>query len=187
MTKRAATAALIVALALAACAPVPPETYRFFDFERDADLGVFLWQCHIVYGRTSRPVGHGAWALRVDLPPDEFPGVEFSAVPRDWSMFEEFRFWVYVEGDRPLDAMVRIDDDRPCVNVEDRANIPLRLNPGENRVSIPVRAIAGNPRSRRLNVRQIRRIIFFLSDSNRREVLDLDDFRLVLVAGEKGR
>ena len=182
-----AAAVLLLAFALAACRPVPPATYRFLDFERDADLDALVWECHAAFERTPAHAGHGQWALRADLPPGEFPGVEFRKVPRDWSPFDELRFRVYVEGDRALDAALRVDDDRPCTNVEDRAEVPLRLFPGENEVRVPVRAIAQGPRARRLNVGRIRRMIFFLPGSNRREVLDLDDFRLVGVEREKGR
>jgi hypothetical protein len=187
MNGRAVILALILAVALTACEPFPPPVYRFLDFERDADLDALQWECRHVYERARAHASHGEWALRADLPPGEYPGVEIARPPRDWSMFDALRFRVYVEGDRPLEATLRIDDDRPCTEFDDRANLPVHLVPGANDVRIPVRAVAQGPRARLLNVRQVRRMILYLSASDRREVLDLDDFRLVPGAGEKGR
>jgi hypothetical protein len=183
---RGALLVVIVLLAAAACDPVP-DAYVFADFETDADLDLFAWNCHHRYRRSADHVEHGRASLRVDLPPGDFPGIDFTRVPRDWSVFDELRFAVYVDGDRELSAMLRIDDNHACTEFEDRANLAVRLVPGENRVTIPIPAIEKNPAVRRLNVRYIRHIIFFLPDSARREVLYLDDFRLVRTGRGAGR
>jgi hypothetical protein len=183
-----ARAVLWVALALvaAACDPVPSDLV-FADFETDAGLDVFPWQCHYRYERSAEHAEHGAAALRVDLPAGDYPGIDLLRVPRDWSPFDELRFFVHVAGDHELNAVLRVDDDGACVDERDRANVPIRLVPGDNRVAIPIPVIENGPAVRRLNLRYIRHIIVFLPDLKRREALFLDDFRLVRAGRGGGR
>ena len=171
--------ALSIVVAVGCAGSCHPAEIVLNDFERDEDLNGIRWECHVAYERSSQRAGRGDYSLRVDLPVSRYPGVELWDIAGDWRTYDRLTFWVHVEGDRSLQVMLRIDDWGYSDDYGQRTNINLVLQPGANRLDIPMQEIQENPSKRLLNLRQIRRIMLFLIASERREVLYLDDFRLV--------
>lgn len=173
---RALLAVLFCLASVLACEP--DGGVRFADFETDADLDDVFWECHNVYRHADDRAGHGKRSLRVELPPGRYPGVMLHRVPRDWRGYAALSFWVFLEGDAPVPAVLRIDDLHHRDDYGQRANIPLVMEPGENRLRFPIEIIENDPAKRRLRLDEMFRIILFLPNSDRRVVLYLDDFRL---------
>lgn len=159
--------------------PIAPDELLILDFESDADLDNLFWECRHRFERSTERVDQGQWALKATLPMEKYPGVEIRNLPRDWRHFDKLALWVYYDSNKPIQALLRIDDDFHWDDFGRRANINLVLEPGENFIEIPIAEIMNNPRKRKLNLLHIYRMILFLIAPNQPEVLYLDNVRLL--------
>lgn len=123
--------------------------------------------------------GSNSLAVRTGETP--YGGAELKLYPTDFSDFESLSFAVFLT---PADASktdgnsnfeIRIDDEQDCENYEQRFNKTLKLRAGWNRISIPITEIENAPQTRKLNLKSISRILFFVDKQNspiKRFVLD---------------
>jgi VanZ family protein len=149
------------------------------DFEADAELR--LWP-EIGEGttatRSAAHASHGQFSLRVSTTPSAtWPGVRLIAGGRDWSAYGTLAFDVWNDGPAFVLTM-RVDDDFPHQQREDRFYRDLPLANGWNRFRLPLSEIESSPRARKLNLRAIRTVAFFIDTPKAAHTFHIDHVRL---------
>lgn len=119
----------------------------------------------------------GTQALLVDTLPGTYSGVVYSANGFDWSPYRTLAFDIFTP-EPPFDLNLRIDDDRPCTDFDDRYNAALSLRSGWNSIRIPLAQIESAPRTRLLNLRAVRRMLLFTLPQREPRVFYLAHLRL---------
>ena len=166
-------------LALTTSCGVIPEERILFDFESDAELDRFHWRCHTLFSLSHQHITHGKRSLRLELYPSDYPGLTPMIEKRDWRGYKALHFDIYNPKNETLTITVRIDDRRDYPNYADRYNKSFILKPGMNRVIIPLDTLATSGNGRKLNLKEIYRVLIFMTRPKRRVVLYMDYIRLV--------
>jgi hypothetical protein len=170
---------LLASLAcLPACRKTPSEPLVIADFESDAELDRFDWKCHTLFSLSSEHVTQGKQSLRLELYPSEYPGLAPRLKQKDWRDYRALCLDVYHPGKEPLRLAVRIDDRPDSPDYPDRYNQSLLLQPGENRLSLPLESLVTSGTRRKLNLATIHSLLFFLVDPPQKAVLYIDHLRL---------
>jgi len=147
------------------------------DFESDEEL--LLWfaldrdnlvSCE---SRTRAPVHatHGTHSLRVPVRPINWSGVRLLCADQDWSAYHALVFDLHNDGP-PFTLALRIDDAHSSTHA-DRFNTALSVMPGANTLRVPLPDIA-----RAINLRAVRRLIFFELETKAEHTYYLDYVRL---------
>jgi hypothetical protein len=119
---------------------------------------------------------HGAYSLRVPIRRGQWPGVRLLCADQNWSAFSVFAFDVQ-NNDLPFTLSVRIDDSRSTGGTN-RYCGAFSIERGLNRIRIPLAEIGSQPRSGPLDLRAIRRVVFFEDWSADEHTYFLDYVRL---------
>lgn len=145
-------------------------------FERSSELAHWAWQESRVK-RTRQHVTDGSWALRIDMQPGVYPGVEM--VPAaNWSSYRELTIDVHLDGGPALPLVVKITDAQHNFEYDDRFHHTARLNPGEHQIRIPLVDITFGPKSRRLDLRHVATLSLFTVDLQVQRTITIDRIRL---------
>jgi hypothetical protein len=96
----------------------------------------------------------------------------------DWSGYDRLSFTVYSGMKEPVSIVVRIDDAQHDNRYTDRFNRRLVLQPGVNRVSIPLSEVRNSPRGRKMNMTRIQRVVLFAMHPGAPFTLHFDTVRL---------
>ncbi len=120
----------------------------------------------------------GAWSLRVDLRPGDYPGIGTGVPGPDWSRYTELVFDIELDEGPPLDWLVKIADEGSDHTPADGFQRTFCLKPGRQRIVIPLADLQRGPRSRRLDLRQICSLHFFAVDLKNPRTIFLDNIRL---------
>jgi hypothetical protein len=122
-------------------------------------------------------VTEGTFAMEVDASIGGWPGVDFDAGGQDWSGYQAWAFDLYNPGSDFILRM-RIDDDGDCNGYGNRFDHELPVSSAWNNISIPMEEILRGPRSRELNLTEIRRVVIFISIADGPRKFFLDNIRL---------
>lgn len=123
----------------------------------------------------------GARALSVDLHAGAYPGVTLKWLPEDWSGHTALAFDITVSGDAPLALILKVEDqhhDETQYDYYDRFHRTLDLAPGAHQIEIPLEEIATGPSSRRLNLRRMSRVQWFVDGLTAPRRIYIDHVRL---------
>lgn len=153
------------------------------DFENKHELHLWCGD-----GRRDAPAGarirfvteyasHGEHSLRIETRAHGNPGVRFLAADQDWRDYHTLAFDIFNPGDS-FTLSLRIDDDFPKPEREDRFYRALTIAAGWNRIAIPLEEIVSTPKNRRLNLAAIRRVVLFLEEPEQPRVFHLDYVRI---------
>lgn len=153
------------------------------DFENKHELRLWCGD-----GRRDAPAGariclvpeyasHGEHSLRVETRARGNPGVRFLAADQDWRDYRTLAFDIFNPGDS-FTLSLRIDDDFPKPEREDRFYRALTIAVGWNHIAIPLEEIASTPKNRHLNLAAIRRVVLFLEEPEQPHVFHLDHVRI---------
>ncbi|MEK0449328.1 MAG: hypothetical protein RL088_1596 [Verrucomicrobiota bacterium] len=149
------------------------------DFETDAELR--LWPASgdgTSADRSPAHPSHGQFSLQVKTAPSAiWPGVRLNAGGRDWSAYSTLAFDIWNDGPEFV-ITARVDDDFPHKEREDRFYRDLQLAAGWNRIRIPLSEIEPSPRARRLDLRAIRTVAFFIDAPKAAHTIHIDHVRL---------
>ncbi len=155
-----------------------PANGWIIDFENETDLERVEWECHNALERTESISGQGKYALRADLAPAKYPGVEVSDFPRNWEGYETFEFYFSAPLAVGQILYIRVDDSDIADEYHARYQGRAPIKGGVQKVTIPIEEMRHNPAKRLLNLRTIERIIIYLYNQDERSELILDDLRL---------
>ena len=135
--------------------------------------------------RVSEHATHGDRALRVELLAGTYPGVSLESPVADWSQYDELALDVTLPTGgpldlpaKPLDVIVKIEDEMHNYETDDRFNRRVRLHPGRQEVRIALSDVAAAPRQRELDLRQIKRLQIFAVRLKATRTFYLDNIRL---------
>ena len=149
-----------------------------FDFESDAELDRFHWRCHTLFSLSNEHATNGKKSLRLELYPSDYPGLVPMIEKRDWGGYKALCFDIFNPEEKELRLSVRIDDRKDYPNYNDRYNKGFILKPGLNRMRIPLDTLVASGTGRKLNLRNICRLLIFMIRPQRRVVLFVDYLRL---------
>jgi len=97
---------------------------------------------------------------------------------RDWSSFKSLLMDVYIpEGQSRLLA-IRVHDNQHNNQYSDRFNTSVQIEPGWNRIIIPLSKIRYAPKTRELNMQNIANLGVFFIDLEKPMVFKLDNILL---------
>ena len=77
-----------------------------------------------------------------------------------------------------LALRVKLEDDGPSDSSEDRFELTVALQPGQNQIRIPIEEIANGPAMRSLRLNRMKRMSLFLNNSKSSQVLFTDKIHL---------
>ncbi|MDM7862109.1 hypothetical protein QTP81_16005 [Alteromonas sp. ASW11-36] len=106
-----------------------------------------------------------------------FSGVFFRDFPMNWQGYEHLIIRLENPNASPIRVTVKITDRMHEVGVhhyDERYNGGFTLSPGSNELIIPLTEIENAPKSRLLNLGEVARIDFFLSDKAQGEQFAID-------------
>jgi len=156
----------------------PNRSKTIFDFERPEELQKLNWECHKWMELTRKGTTSGKSALKVSLPPGQYPGLTFEKIPSDWSGARYFKMDVTNPEAQAVKFNLRIDDNRSGREYADRFDKTFILKPGLNSLVIPTADIRTNLYPRPLNLKKIDRFLVFIPSNPARRDLYIDHIRL---------
>jgi NADH:ubiquinone oxidoreductase subunit 3 (subunit A) len=192
---RRRTRALALALAFvvffAPCAPVVSIAlaYRARDaaFPRLSDFESgweprFVHAHHAQLERTSPPPGWtrppGTRVGHVTFLRARYPGLALVEPVPDWSAYDRLAFEAYSRLETRVQLVVRIHDVRHDNRYGDRFNRTITIDPGANRIVIPLADVRAAPEGREMDLTRIRQLAVFAVRPPEPFSLYFDSFRL---------
>jgi hypothetical protein len=116
----------------------------------------------------------------LELYPSDYPGFFPIIRDRDWKNWRTLCFDLFnPQEDQQIQVTVRIDDREDYPDYGDRYNGRFSLQPGMNRIAIPLSALRASDTQRNLDLENIQRLGIFLVRPAKRIVLYVDYLRLV--------
>ena len=115
---------------------------------------------------------------RLDLKPGLYSGLTFDEPYPDWSGHQRLTFTVVSDLDRPLVLVIRVHDATHDQRYADRFNRRLTIEPGVNRIAIPIDDIRRAPDRREMDLGRVRGIVIFAYKLERPLHLYLGPMRL---------
>ena len=150
-----------------------------FDFESEEELKQLNWECHKWLELSKENRTSGRYALKLTLPPGQYPGINFREIERDWSGFRYLKMDVYNPREERVNLHIRIDDNKSGLEYANRFDIDFELKQGKTHISIPTDSIKRNiGHNHPLNLKRIKRMILFLANNAKPREIYIDYIRL---------
>ena len=157
-----------------------PSTHELVlnDFETDSDLDRIHWQCRTLFSLSQEYATSGKKSLRMELFPAAYPGLSLKLTESDWSRYGAVALDIVNPQDRPVEITVRIDDKADYPDYEDRYNGRHTILPGTNQLRIPLDSLKTSGSGRPLNLKTVKRFMWFLVDTRETCIFFVDHIRL---------
>lgn len=180
--RRAGWAGVVILLAAAAVQPlvVLIDSYAqrrqwpvLADFEQP--LEITRWEFRGV--RAARSATHarrGAEALRLQFNPGKYAAATYIWPLPNWSPYGQLEGELWLDGEEPLRLFVKIEDLNHNGRISDRFERPMLLQPGWNRLKIPLSEVAQSAGGRRLDLGHISRLQLYTAGIPLYRVVYLD-------------
>ena len=158
------------------------------NFETDCEL--LRWEVSDAsLVRSTQHATSGDFSGNIILQAGRYPGVSIELPPGDWSPYHYLALdilWVKNktfsvnnwEQRTNLALRVKLEDDGPSDSSEDRFELTVALQPGQNQIRIPIEEIANGPAMRSLRLNRMKRLSLFLNNSKSSQVLFTDKIHL---------
>lgn len=161
------TALVLLVVELNAVAEVAQRQYRIehqlptlYDF--NASEPSHFWRGNVYQAQDY--VQDDDFSLRIDLGTNFYTGAALDNLPEDWRGYDALQITLYNPDPSPLEMTLRVNDivhDRSKNPYSDRYNTRLPLESGMNRFRIPLSEIRQAPKSRDMDMNEIRRLVIF--------------------------
>jgi len=168
---------IFVLLVMGCHGPVQEELV-LLDFEADSELDKVHWKCHTLFSISDEHITHGKHSLKLELFPDEYPGVSPWIEKKDWRTYESLNLDIYNPEEREMNIVIRIDDREDSPDYDDRYNHSFALIPGLNRINIPLNTLVTSGTKRNLNLKTIQALVIFMVSPSERHRIYMDYVRL---------
>jgi hypothetical protein len=156
-----------------------PVLFRFdsmleLPFVREYDASLELVRAPEAWdGYAGRRVG------RATFRPARYPTLAISELRGEWEAYRFLEWDLFLEGDRGIDVILRIDDLDTGGCYKDRFNVKIPLRPGPNRLRVSLDEVREAPEQREMDMAAIRSIMLFVVRPETPVLLYLADLRLV--------
>lgn len=167
---------IIVVIVFASCKGGNKSPF-FYDFESDDDLNHFNWKCKTLFSIDDEHAIRNRHSLKIDFYPSPYPGITFEDFNQDWSEHKFLGFYIYNPEKKVINMALRIDDSHNP-SYGERYNSPVQVKPGKNIYKIKLSSLITSGSKRKLNLRSIEKVIFFLVNPQKKETLYLDNVRI---------
>jgi uncharacterized protein len=154
------------------------QTGKLFDFEAEEELDYLNWECRKWFEMSKEHVTSGEYSLRVSLPAGQYPGIYFKDVEKDWSAYRHFKMEVYNPEAASYKFHIRIDDKKSGWEYADRFDQNITIKKGMNHISIPLDSLKANIAPRSLDLKNIKRLMFFIPGNDKKRSFHIDNIRL---------
>jgi hypothetical protein len=168
---------IFIWLSAAHCTKLASEKI-LFDFESDSDLDRFHWECHTLFSLSDEHATHGGKSLKLELLPSDYPGLTPKLASNNWKGYNTLSFDVYNAQQKVIPLTIRMDDRKDHPDYPDRYDKSFILKPGANTIAIPLDTLETSGTKRKLNLKNIYKIIIFTVHPDAQVVLYFDYFRL---------
>ena len=121
----------------------------------------------------------GAWAIRIDMQTEVYPGVEYAEVPRDWTPYRELALDVTLDHPQSLSLIIKIYDEAHNQETTDRFHHVAELKKGMNVIRIALKDVENAPYKRRMDLSRIRVLQLFCVRPPAPARVYVDNIRLV--------
>ncbi|NRA55407.1 MAG: VanZ family protein [Gammaproteobacteria bacterium] len=149
------------------------------DFE--SGLLVERWQGAVVASELY--VLSGQYSGKAVFSPGKYPSIHLSPLLKNWTGYDAFEINVFVPGYSILSLNVRLHDQIHHQNQAriygDRFNRNVQIEPGWNKLTLPLKAILEAPNGRSMDLTKMSQLSFFFVDLKQTQQLYFDDIRLV--------
>lgn len=148
------------------------------DFESTILLN--RWTGNIKQSREN--VKSGNYSGKVIFEKGKYPGINLSSLPGNWSSYKTFEISVYNPSQNIHQLTVRLDDVLHAKSLpmryDDRFNRVFKISPGWNQLIIPLLDIKFATMDREMDLDKMFRLIIFMSDVEKNQLLYLDNLTL---------
>ncbi len=96
----------------------------------------------------------------------------------DWTGYDNLSFSIFSENPETINIELQINDRQYNKNNENRFNKLLSINPGLNKITVPLKEITNAPKNRQLDMHKISLIALSLAQPDSNITIYLDNFRL---------
>ena len=156
-----------------------PQNHIISSFEIDADLDRVTWKCRTLLSLSKEHASSGPSCLKMELYPDEYPGISFKNIKRNWQGYDALLLDVFspVENMENCRIVIRIDDKENTPPYGDRYNKGFELKPGMNHLEVPLNTLIA-PNGRPLDLSRIHTFILFMVNPKEKKTIFVDYVRL---------
>ena len=119
-------------------------------------------------------------ALKIELAKNGYSGITLSYFKRNWNTFRRLNLDLYTEKDS-IELTISINDkqhEQQGYNFNDRYTKAVILQPGLNRISIPLKEVINAPATRKMNLAHIKAITITARELKYSQFVFLDDVYL---------
>lgn len=121
----------------------------------------------------------GRYSLQIETVHDTWSGALYNADRQDWRGYSQLVIELY-NPSTPFALNIRIDDTaKASPGYSERYNGLYQVAAGSNKLSIPLARIERGPRSRKLDLGSIRKMVLFTTKQEPSRVFYLDNVRLI--------
>ena len=153
----------------------------FYDFESADEFENFRLECGEQMALSDSFITHGKAGLKLDLFPTrflhQFTGLKTGRFDKDWSAKSSLHIDFFNPQRDTLKLYIKIADARDA-EYSDRYERSIRLHPGTTHFNLPFDSLLTNDRKRKLKLKSIWTLEFFLANVQERTTLFCDYLHL---------
>lgn len=145
------------------------------DFESPSEAQ--RWKGDTVLSRENP--SQGDFCLQIHLDTGKYSGTGISSLPHDWTGYAQLSLWLYNPEPDTIKVVFRIHDKHHNQEFFDRFNAKIAIRMGWNPVVFSLQEIEKAPRTRPMDMKEIRHIGLFTMDLESPKTIKLDNVRLL--------
>jgi hypothetical protein len=162
---------LILLSLLLNCSDQKAQEQILFDFESPSELDQLDWECHTMNSLSDEHPTRGLKSLKLELYPsdgEDYLGLTPIIRQKNWSGFKYFCFDIYNPEAKQEQISLRIDDKKNYPDYNDRYNKSIILEPGINRLCIPLNEMDTSGTKRKINLQNIYKVLIFKANPEKK-------------------
>ncbi len=150
------------------------------DFETPYELG--RWDYASASISTSEDIkSHGNQSMKVVFFPAQYPDITLNHFKRNWQDYNQINFSLFNTSNQTLTFELKIYDQKhPLSNYafDDRFNLPVKMKPGWNHFSYPLKTIKSSLQHRKMEMQSVLSLSLFMINLKQEVIIYLDHVHL---------
>lgn len=149
----------------------------------ETDLEMSRWENNLtVLSRSRDFIKTGSHSLKVSFLPGRYPNISLEHFKNDWSGYRAINYSIYNPSQITQSFAMKVYDKihtRRGRDYNDRFNHPISIAPGWNTFTIPLKDIISAPKSRSMNIRQIKGFSLFTDRLEKPSTIYIENIHLI--------